>query len=128
MSFTSRDVSSKPFVANCHNLREISFMKFFCDYNHKNGVRVKCIKVGPDSKLQISSVCSIRSRSRKFDIFENPLQRNPSQPVKSILGLYGYSGSSSIPSTKIQTTGVTRGKSSFDAGSSWSPGKFVFFA
>ena len=38
-------------------------------------------------------------------------------------GLYGYSGSSSIPSTKIQTTGVTRGKSSFDTSSSWSPGK-----
>ena len=38
-------------------------------------------------------------------------------------GLYGYSGSSSsMPSGKIQTTGVTRGVK-VESNSSWSPGK-----
>ena len=38
------------------------------------------MKISLESKLQISSICSLRIRSRKLDIFEKPqhLSSNPS--------------------------------------------------
>ena len=59
--------------------------KFFSYFRHsvlyitrfQERIRMEHIykKASPDSKLQISSICSVRIHSRKWDTFEKPLER-----------------------------------------------------